>query len=132
MSGRETTGPREIEVKPEPIAPPVSSGVSDWDRLERARKWLLHAEPAVSGQSGYARTFAVCAVITRGFDLDEASAFALLSSWNEACCPPWDVRTLKRTIREARANSRLALGNKLENRKQDSRSRHTAAGEYRS
>ncbi len=100
-------------LRPPPVQVAPSSSVASTDRVQRARRWLACADPAVSGQHGYARTFAVCVAITRGFDLDESLAFTLISVWNESCCPPWDERTLKRTIREARQNGRTPIGSKL-------------------
>ena len=82
-------------------------------RAERARKWLLKAEPAVSGQHGHARTFHVAQVVARGFDLDEERALALLAEWNHSCDPPWSERELKRKVREALRRGRIPFGEML-------------------
>lgn len=57
--------------------------------LERARQWLLTAEPAIEGQGGDAHTFAVAARL-RDFGVSATQAVELmLNAWNDRCQPPW-------------------------------------------
>lgn len=62
--------------------------------LERARGWLRDAAPAVEGQGGDARTFAVACGL-RDLGVAQGQALALLEeSWNDRCSPPWALDDL--------------------------------------
>lgn len=71
------------------------------DHVERARLYLEKCEPAVSGQGGHTTTFLVAQKLVRGFALDEATAFSLMTEWNRRCVPPWSRRELARKVKEA-------------------------------
>lgn len=79
------------------------------DAVSRARAWLARAEPAVAGQHGHDRTFAVVERVVRGFDLDDAQAFDVLGDWNARCDPPWSDKELRRKITEGRAKGDTPL-----------------------
>ncbi len=70
-------------------------------RVERARAYLEHVEPAVQGQNGSTRTLVAAAHAARGFALPLEHAFFAMSDWNQRCQPPWNDRDLKRKIDEA-------------------------------
>lgn len=67
----------------------------------RVRDWLMTAEPAIQGQGGDARTFAVAARL-RDMGLSETQATeAMIAWWNERCSPPWDGNELARKVANA-------------------------------
>ena len=84
-----------------------ASGVRD---VERARRYLLKCDPAISGSGGHTTTFVVASKIVRGFGLSEADAYALLTEWNARCQPPWSERDLRRKVREASRACQLQDG----------------------
>jgi hypothetical protein len=90
---------------PKPIARPKPTDYAASPlahRIERARRYLLRVEPAVSGQGGHTQTFVIAEKMVRGFELPEAVAFDLLwTIWNPSCAPPWSKRDLLRKIHEA-------------------------------
>lgn len=89
--------------EPKPVAVPLGSRYSG-DRLkllERAKKYLEKAEPAVEGQGGDDWTFHVCCILVCRFGLTEAEAWDVVQEWNARCSPPWDEYHLKRKISEA-------------------------------
>jgi hypothetical protein len=71
------------------------------DRARRARTWLEAQEPAVEGQGGDERTYAVCCAVTVGHDLDEDSALAAMKDWNARCKPQWKEKELRSKLRNA-------------------------------
>lgn len=97
------------ELPPAPPAPPPS-GTHTGDVVGRAEKYLATLEPAISGQGGHTHTFNVAQKLVRGFALDEATAFALLSSWNAQCQPPWSPAELRRKLRQAAERGTMAHG----------------------
>lgn len=70
-------------------------------RIERARAYLEHADPAISGQNGSTRTLVVAAHVALGFMLPTDHALAAMRDWNGRCQPPWSDRELKRKIDQA-------------------------------
>lgn len=56
--------------------------------VDRALTWLKNQPPAIEGQGGDARTFAVAAGL-RDFGVSAGQAFDLLKMWNNDCSPPW-------------------------------------------
>lgn len=96
------------EPPPAPVPPP--SGTRTGDVVSRAEKYLERCEPAVSGQGGHTATFRVAVKLVKGFGLDEGTAFALLSSWNMQCQPPWSANALRRKIRQAAERGTMAHG----------------------
>ena len=71
--------------------------------IERARRYVLKCDRAVSGQGGHDRTFHVACVLVHGFDLTDADALAVLREWNGGCSPPWSEGELVHKINSARA-----------------------------
>ena len=106
--------PAEEEQATRP-APVIRIGATT-TAVDRARRYLDRCPPAVSGAGGHVATFIVAAKIVRGFALDEATAFALLTEWNATCQPPWSEREFLRKVREA-ARSRYPEGQLLNARR---------------
>jgi hypothetical protein len=48
--------------------------------------------------------------LVRGFGLDEATAFALLSVWNRTCQPPWSAWELARKVTQAATAGQMTVG----------------------
>lgn len=84
-----------------PAAPPsASKSVA----AERVRAWVAKAEPAVSGQGGHNKTFAVaCKIVACGLTEDEE--WAIFTEYNERCDPPWPDSALAHKLRQARERS---------------------------
>ena len=80
------------------------------DMADRARRYLVHCAPAISGSGGHAATFSVAVRLVRGFALDESTALALLREWNAKCKPPWSEHDLIRKIRQAAEAGRMPDG----------------------
>lgn len=68
---------------------------SSLDAEARAAAYVARCEPAISGQNGHGRTFAVARAVVWGFALGAQRGFALLwASYNPICRPPWSEREL--------------------------------------
>lgn len=80
------------------------------DLVNRARRFLLSVEPAVSGQHGDLHTFRICCRVVRGFGLSDDEAMEVLSEWNARCAPPWLERELLEKIHNARRYGREPIG----------------------
>lgn len=80
------------------------------DRVDRARAFLRHIDPAVTGRHGDLQTFRVCCRIVRGFDLSDDEAMRALAEWNVRCEPPWSERELEQKVRNARRYGHEPLG----------------------
>ena len=70
--------------------------------IERARRYVLKCDRAVSGQRGHDRTFHVACVLVQGFDLADADALVVLREWNGGCSPPWNEGELIHKVQSAR------------------------------
>ena len=70
-----------LRAVPEP-GPPVQHDIRAEARIQLAKAWLAQQPVAVQGQAGDTETFMVCVAVTRGFDLNDAEAFAALQEWN--------------------------------------------------
>jgi hypothetical protein len=71
--------------------------------VDRARQYLSRVPPAISGSGGHARTLLAAEHLVRGFELDDATAFALLATeYSPKCQPPWSERELQHKVNEAR------------------------------
>jgi len=69
--------------------------------VRRAKDYLIKARPAIEGQGGDARTFAVAA---RCKDMGVSATKALelmLEYWNPRCAPPWSFNELERKVENA-------------------------------
>lgn len=80
------------------------------DIVDRARKYLLTIPGAVSGQGGHPATFHAAQCLTRGFDLDDSTAFDLLREWNGTCKPPWSDRELQHKVTSSRRDGQMVVG----------------------
>lgn len=79
--------------------PPLRT--SDGDVVERARKYMLRVEPAVSGQGGHNQAFRAACVLVCDFGLSRSDAKALLTEWNQTCLPPWSEREIDHKLDDA-------------------------------
>jgi hypothetical protein len=71
--------------------------------IERAKRLLAAAEPAVSGSGGHDKLLAAASALVNGFDFtDELALQLLLSDYNPRCVPPWREKDVQRKVREAR------------------------------
>lgn len=94
----------------EESAAPVVPVQATVDVVERARRYLDRCEGAISGSGGHTHTFLVAQKLVRGFRLDEQTAYALLSVWNQRCKPPWSERDLRRKIHQAATHGTMQPG----------------------
>jgi hypothetical protein len=99
-------------------APIVALGRARTDAVKRAESYLHFCDPAVSGQGGHGRTFVVAMKLTRGFGLDENTAYALMCGWNLRCSPPWCERDLRRKIHQAAVHGTMPWGKLLDARRE--------------
>jgi hypothetical protein len=76
---------RAEQTAPVPTAPDSA--------VERARQWIAGQLPAVEGQGGDARTFAVACGL-RDLGVSEEQAVELLTAWNTTCLPSWSPAEL--------------------------------------
>ncbi len=96
--------------------PSERSSVSlDRDSLvARARAYVSKVPGGIEGQAGDHRTFTLACTLVRGFDLDDAKAFSVLSEWNQTCEPPWTDRELQTKIAGARKYGDEPIGGRIE------------------
>jgi hypothetical protein len=72
------------------------------DVQARALAYLAKCAPAISGQAGHNRTFAVARALAWGFDLGADRAFELLQQYyNPRCQPPWTDAELMHKCEDA-------------------------------
>ena len=102
--------PDVIAIPAPPPPPQLFLSDAAGDVASRAASYLEHVGPAISGSNGGTHTFVVAQKLVRGFGLDDDTAFALLSRWNQTCQPPWSPRELRRKIEQARARGTMAEG----------------------
>ena len=78
--------------------------------LERARRYLEGAEPAVQGAGGDTLTYqTACAV--REFGISETRCLSLMTDhWNDRCQPPWTQQELWKKIQNAYNYAQNAQG----------------------
>lgn len=103
----ESAVPRSTNVL-KPRRPSTGAG-----RVERARAFLEHAEPAIAGQHGDLQTFRLCCRVIRGFALSDEEAMSALSEWNTRCVPPWSEHELRQKVTNARRYGREPHGGLL-------------------
>lgn len=80
------------------------------DALRRAAEWLETAEPAIEGDAGDHRTFAVAARVMDFGVSAEAALDLLLEHWNDRCSPPWSPDELERKVQNAARYRHLPIG----------------------
>ena len=70
--------------------------------LPRAKAYLSHCGPAISGQGGHNTTFRIACRLIKGFHLPEEQALPmLLSEFNPRCQPPWTEQELRHKVQQA-------------------------------
>lgn len=109
---------RDLMMEDPPPEPKPAPTMKSSDVIKRAMAYLAKCEPAVSGQGGHATTFKVACAIVRGFNIDEATAFELLKTYNARCAPPWSERALMHKIKQASKRGKEAFGELLNETKQ--------------
>lgn len=95
----------------------VESDTDDNERMERARRYLQHRDPAIEGQGGDDHTYRTCGLIARGFGLTAEQTFAVMRDWNLTCRPPWPKEALRRKIVQALEHSNVVKGSMLERKR---------------
>lgn len=75
------------------------------DIIERARRYVAKAGPAISGAGGHTHTLLVAKALVKGFALCDADALALLEEWNLGNQEKWSRAELEHKVRSARAGS---------------------------
>ncbi|MGE3458099.1 MAG: bifunctional DNA primase/polymerase [Kofleriaceae bacterium] len=77
--------------------------VDDDRRVRRARAYLekMPGANGHGGQGGHTQTMKAAVAMLIGFDLDEATARALLDEYNVRCDPPWNERELDHKLASA-------------------------------
>lgn len=90
------------------------------DIVSRARRYVAQMPASISGSGGHHAAFAVAQVLVRGFDLDAATALAILADdFNPRCQPPWSERELVHKVESAQRDSTLPAGYLLDAPAQD-------------
>ncbi len=90
----ENSPPRSVQ----PIAVPSADLAAT---IRRATAYLACIEGAIAGHGGHDKTFRVCCVLARKFELPEKYAWPILLRWNEECEPPWTIAELQHKMRDA-------------------------------
>jgi hypothetical protein len=74
------------------------------DVRQRAVLYMQRCPPAIAGQGGHKRTFAVARAVVWGFDLGaEVGLHLLQEHYNPRCVPPWSEQELRHKVEEAAA-----------------------------
>jgi replicative DNA helicase len=90
-------------VTQQPASAPAQKPRAGTPAFDRARKYLAAMPAAISGSGGHDTTFDAACALVLGFDLDEDTAFSLLSSdFNPRCQPPWSERELRHKVVDAK------------------------------
>lgn len=94
----------------------LKKGTGIYDDSEQAiaryRGYLENALPAVEGDAGDQRTFAVCAT-GRDYGLSPTSVLeCLIDIWNPKCQPPWDRQALSTKVENAYKYAKGEIGTK--------------------
>jgi hypothetical protein len=71
--------------------------------LERARRYVAKAGPAISGAGGHTHTLLVAKSLIKGFSLPHGDALSLLAEWNEGNAEKWTLPELEHKLRSALA-----------------------------
>lgn len=108
-----TDFPRPPDLAPIPTPARRALALGAPGALQRARLYLRHVPPAISGQHGDLHTFQTCCRVVRGFALDDDEALEVLADWNAACQPPWTNPELRDKVRSARLYGRETIGGLL-------------------
>lgn len=81
----------------------------------RARLYARTFEPSIAGKGGNANggdtTFVHCMKITRGFDLDVETAYAILSDeYFPRCVPLWSEADARKKVKDSRNDGHMVIG----------------------
>jgi hypothetical protein len=71
----------------------------------RILKYLDQCPPAISGQGGHNRTFAVACILVHGFALSVSEALPYLQAYNQRCRPEWTHKELMHKLTDAAKRS---------------------------
>jgi len=85
---------------------------SQGDKIERCRRYMQKAEPAIEGRGGDLHTLRV-AMIGGDFDLSDSEFWPILADWNSTCQPPWSDEDLQRKLVRANKYRRRPYGWRL-------------------
>lgn len=88
--------PLRVVPPPPPSSPPDRSAM-----VRRARAWVAKADPAVAGQGGHDRAWAVARKLLQDFELNENDAWSILVEYNQRCQPPWSDSELLHKLSDA-------------------------------
>lgn len=69
--------------------------------IERAKNYVAHIEPAISGRGGSNVTYRACSILVEGFGLSIEDSLAALHEWNASCVPPWSEHELRHKLEDA-------------------------------
>lgn len=69
--------------------------------FDRASLYAKKTPPAISGQEGHDRTFALTMALLHGFVLSKKDVLSILQKWNKECVPPWSEKELLHKIKSA-------------------------------
>lgn len=97
--------PPELLPKEEQRQTEVRTERSDSEVIEKARRYLLTAGGAVSGEGGHKKTFRLaCRLVhqpPKGFGLTEGEAMDLMLWWNPMCSPIWSEKEISHKVADA-------------------------------
>jgi len=77
--------------------------------VENARLWLAPQPPAIQGQAGDMRTYAIGCKL-RDLGVSEQQALELMMEWNDRCDPPWGHNDLATKVKNAFAYAQNSPG----------------------
>lgn len=89
--------PLRVVPPPPPSSPPRDRSAM----VRRARAWVAKADPAVAGQGGHDRAWAVARKLLQDFELNENDAWSILAEYNQRCQPPWSHGELLHKLQDA-------------------------------
>lgn len=71
----------------------------------RILKYIDKCPPAISGQGGHNRTFAVACALIQGFALSVQEALPYMEEYNRRCVPEWRHKELMHKLSDAAKRS---------------------------
>ena len=103
-----------------PPPPPSRPARDRSDMVRRARAWVAKADPAVAGQGGHDRAWAVARKLLQDFELNENDAWSILAEYNQRCQPPWSHSELLHKLQDAgKAHTSKPIEDRPRHRSQD-------------
>jgi hypothetical protein len=69
--------------------------------IRRAEAYVAKMPPAISGQGGHNKTFAVACRLIQGFGLTMEEAWPIIRAYNQRCVPPWKESELEHKLKDA-------------------------------